>query len=375
MAKARKDAFKKLTHVVIAVAVLAVLFAAATIWIDRLYTAERENAEAARAATNSELVRQHAEAEREYRDATRVVVDDSWPAPVGSGVEVLDLTGHGLKSSRTVNVSRSELLSSGMLLLNRWHSLPSDFPEADIVSIVSINNSIPVSGSSVKLFPVAISAIADMLHAASENGLENYLTHQGYRTMTEQTSLYQAEEARYSSRYSGDALVEKVTANVNYPGTSEYQSGLSFQIGRWRKDDAEFNKARFEDTAHSDWLVENCWKYGFVFRFPVTGYPNATVTDKSFKTGESKQLRIYRYVGQPNAAVMHAMGFCMEEYIEYLAAHPHIAYYEDGVLKYEIQRISGGDTASDVSVQVTQDCGTWVVSSDNMGGIIVAMVY
>ena len=375
MAKARKDAFKKLSHIVILVAVLAVLFTAATLWINNLYKTELENAQNARTAANNELIMQHAEAEREYQAATRVVVDDSWPMPTGSGVEILDLTGYDLRSVRTVNVARTELLSSGMLLLNRWHSLPSDFPETEIVSIVSVSNSIPVSGSSVKLFPVAIDAISELLNAAKENGLENFLIRRGYRTMTEQTELYQAEEARYSSRYSGDALIEKVTANVNYPGTSEYQSGLSFQIDRWRKDDAEFNKARFESTAHSDWLVENAWKYGFIFRFPVTGYPNASISDKSFKTGESKQLRIYRYVGKPNAAVMHALDFCMEEYIEYLAAHPHIALYEDGVLKYEIQRVPGGDTASDVAVQVTQNCSSYVVSSDNMGGIIIAMIY
>ena len=191
----------------------------------------------------------------------------------------------------------------------------------------------------------------------------------------EQTKLYQDREAQYASSFSGDALREKVTASVNYPGTSEYQSGLSFNVERWKKNDAEFNSPKFHVTEHSDWLLANSWRYGIVFRFPVTNYPNSTVTDKSFKTGESKSLMIYRYVGKGNAAAMHAMDFCMEEYIEYMIAHPHVAVYEDGNLRYEIIRVSGGDTSSDATVYVSSSCKDVSASTDNMGGIIVVMSY
>ena len=111
----------------------------------------------------------------------------------------------------------------------------------------------------------------------------------------------------------------------------------------------------------------------------MQGYPNATLTDKSYKTGQNSKLSIYRYVGVPNAAVMHIMNFCMEEYIEYLIAHPHIAVYKDGELKYEIIRVtdySGGDA----TVNVTRAAREVIVSVDNMqgngmGGLIVAMAY
>ena len=122
-------------------------------------------------------------------------------------------------------------------------------------------------------------------------------------------------------------------------------------------------------------MNENSWKYGIVFRFPVYGYPNDTVTDKSFKTGESKKLRIYRYVGEANAAVMHTMDFCMEEYIEYLMDHPHIEVYEDGVKRYEILRVEGGASGEDVTVQVSTTAQSYSVSYDNMNGLVIAMTY
>ena len=274
-----------------------------------------------------------------------------------------------------MTASRKDLILGGMLLLNHWHALPGDFPEDELLSVHSVDKTIPVSGSGVKLFPAAITALGDMLAGAKAAGYENYLIDEAYRTMATQTEYYEKEAAKYNTKYSGDALIEKVRQNTNYPGTSEYQSGFSFRIDRYEKGNAEFNNEKFYKTGHSDWLVENSWRYGFVFRFPVQGYPNASVNDKSYKTGESKSLSIYRYVGRANAAVMHEMDFCMEEYIEYLMQHDHIGLYENGVLKYEVLRMAGGNTAGDVTVEVSSGARNYTVSTDNMGGIIVSMEY
>ena len=86
-------------------------------------------------------------------------------------------------------------------------------------------------------------------------------------------------------------------------------------------------------------------------------------------------MDIYRYVGKPNAAVMHTLNLCMEEYVEYLMEHPHLAVYENGVLKYEILRVEGGNTAEDVTVQISNTALNAIISTDNMGGIIIGMIY
>ena len=377
MAKAKKDSYKKLIRIAVILAVLAVIFGAGHVWLTHLYENEKAAAEAAREERNASLIRQHQQATSEYQAALRSSESTAvWPTPTGIGWEVVDLSEFPLTTvTRSYTVTRSELISGGMLLLNRWHSLPADFPEDEVVSVQSVDKSIPVSGSRVKLFPTAIVAISDMLKGAADEGYENFVVQNGYRTMAEQTKLYQDREAQYASSFSGDALREKVTATVNYPGTSEYQSGLSFNIERWKKNDAEFNSPKFHTTEHSDWLLANSWRYGIVFRFPVTNYPNSAVTDKSFKTGESKSLMIYRYVGKGNAAAMHAMDFCMEEYIEYMIAHPHVAVYEDGNLRYEIIRVSGGDTSSDATVYVSSSCNVVSASTDNMGVLLVVLSY
>ena len=372
----QKDAYKTLRRIVIILAVLALIAAALTVLLKRQIDGTLDRMTADTNAMNEAAAEQHRQAVEEYNEQHRQTKESLVrPVPRDTGWDVIDVTGFDLESPNAVTVPRQDILSNGMLLLNRWHSIPADFPENVVMSVVSVNSSIPVSGSGIKLFPTAIDALADMLKAASDEGLENYLVDGGYRTLQEQTTLYQEEEAKYSTRYSGDALVEQVIRSVNYPGTSEYESGLSFRISRWRSNDSAFNGEKFDTTPHSDWLVENSWKYGIVFRFPVYGYPNDTVTDKSFKTGESKKLRIYRYVGEANAAVMHTMDFCMEEYIEYLMDHPHIEVYEDGVKRYEILRVEGGASGDDVTVQVSTTAQSYSVSYDNMNGLVIAMTY
>ena len=118
----------------------------------------------------------------------------------------------------------------------------------------------------------------------------------------------------------------------------------------------------------------HCWEYGFVFRFPLDRWPLPTSTDKSFITGISGQHNLYRYVGLGNAAVMHYMDFCLEEYIQYLEEHPHLAYFEDGKLKYEIYRQYVGD-ASSFQVILTSKARSSVSSLDNMGGVITVFEY
>ena len=378
MAKTQKtDAYKKLIRAMILLLVAFVVLCAGYVMVGRYQDTELDRLTQEATQKNIQLTEQYNEAVKEYNAAQQKGESPQWPAPKQEGWDVVDVSLFPLSSIREVSVSRTQLISAGMMLINRWHELPSDFPEAEVVSVAAVDKNIPVSGYSVKLFPSAITALQELLAAAKEDGLENFVIKEGYRDMATQTGYYQKQAEKYQDSYSGEALIEVVRTRggVNYPGTSEYQSGLSFSVYRWKSGDAEFNDPAFHETEHSDWLIENGWRYGIIHRFPVAGYPNETVKDKSFKTGESKKMDIYRYVGKPNAAVMHTLNLCMEEYVEYLMEHPHLAVYEDGVLKYEILRVEGGNTAEDVTVQISNTALNAIISTDNMGGIIIGMIY
>ena len=109
-----------------------------------------------------------------------------------------------------------------------------------------------------------------------------------------------------------------------------------------------------------------------MYRFPIQGFPYPDTVDKSFITGVSIK-KVYRFVGRAHAIAMHATGMCLEEYAEYLMEHPHIAVYEDGQLRCEIYRMEGG--YSDTMVTIPKGAVDYTVSSDNLGGMVVAVQY
>ena len=78
--------------------------------------------------------------------------------------------------------------------------------------------------------------------------------------------------------------------------------------------------------------------------------------------------------GKGNAAAMHTLDLCLEEYIEYLMEHPHIAVFEDGVLRYEIYRQNVGD-ADPITLELTGKTANYDSSLDNMGGVITVFTY
>ena len=86
-------------------------------------------------------------------------------------------------------------------------------------------------------------------------------------------------------------------------------------------------------------------------------------------------MNLYRYVGKAHSAAMRVLNLCLEEYIEFLIAHPHICVYEDGALKYEIVRFKIADDAQSVQLPVPNPASSYQASLDNMGGVVMAYTY
>lgn len=321
--------------------------------------------------------------EQNQQAAAAVQVDSQWPTPAAQGWDVLDLSSLPITPGSQVSVTREDMLKGGMLVINRWHAMPSDLRDDMMVSINRYSRedkdkttNLPTVDASVMLMPTAVDALMSMYQDARGAGLDmdNIIIQYGYRTMEMQTQNWQSKADELSSRYSGDKLTEKVRdSGVAYPGTSDYQSGMSVGIYNWKKDDKEFTNTPLHETTQGHWIYDNSWKYGLVFRFPVQGFPYEDTVDKSYITGISRNMKVYRYVGVANAIVMHATGMCMEEYADYLIEHPHIAVFEDGQLRCEVYRLEGG--FSDSMVMIPNGAQGYTVSSDNLGGMIVAVNY
>lgn len=331
---------------------------------------------------NTERTQEYNAAVAEYQQQNAVSRNVQWPAAAATGWDVLDLTGYAVSDGSQTYISRQEMLQGGLVLINRWHMMPADLTDDMMVSISRTSradedktNNIPTTNSSLLLQPVAVNALMQLYADARAEGLDmdSIIVNEGYRTMEDQTTLWNSKVEKLSGSYSGERLTEVAMRSTAYPGTSDYQTGLSIALYNYKKGDNEFTSTLLHETEQGKWLYQNCWKYGYVFRYPVQGFPYADTVDKSYKTGYSDQMKVYRYVGVANAAAMNTLGMCLEEYIEYLMEHPHIAVYQDGTLKYEIYRMDGG--YSDTMVTIPYSAVSYSASTDNMDGLIVAISY
>ena len=370
------------------VAILAFLVAALAVvcfLINPLVIQPQKDAIAkANAEAKAEVEERNRQAEAEYKariseleSQANQPVNPSWPDHKTEGWDLLDLTTIPLENQTAESRTRADLMTGGMLLVNEWHSRPDDFDESGVISVARAykgDDKIQAKDNNVTLFPNAIEALQEALTAAKAEGLQHYLVEEGYRTWQTQETYFNNKVTKLSSKYSGDALIAAAKKEVNYPGTSEYNSGLAFELRLYDKNDPEVSIPKYSTTAQAKWMNENCWKYGIVFRFPQASWPLETSTDKSFKTGVSKRLNLYRYVGKGNAAIMHYMDFTLEEYIEYLEEHPHIALYVDDKLMYEVYRQPVGD-AETINVQLTHNAKSHESSLDNMGAVITVFNY
>ena len=371
------------------VAVLAFLIAALAVvcfLINPLVIQPQKDAIAkANRDAKAEVEERNRQAEAEYQariaemeSEAQKPTNPSWPAQNPDAEwEVMDLSTIPLENQTAEARTRADLMTGGMLLVNEWHSRPEDFDESGVISVARAykgDDKIQAKDNNVTLFPVAIDALHEALVAAKAEGMQHYLVEEGYRTWQTQETYFNNKVTKLSSKYSGDALIAAAKKEVNYPGTSEYNSGLAFELRLYDKNDPDVSVPKYSTTPEAKWMNENCWKYGIVFRFPQAGWPLETSTDKSFKTGVSKKLNLYRYVGKGNAAIMHYMDFTMEEYIEYLEEHPHIALYVDDNLMYEVYRQPVGD-AENINVQLTHNAKSHESSLDNMGGVISVFSY
>lgn len=150
----------------------------------------------------------------------------------------------------------------------------------------------------------AVSHLQEMLSDGRKEGLDFWVC-SAYRTREKQEALFENKVYRVMNEegLGYAAAVEKAGTEVAYPGTSEHELGLAVDIVA--KDYQVLDKKQ-ENTEEAKWLRENCWRYGFILRYP---------TDKTEETGIIYEPWHYRYVGKKAAKEIMEQGLCLEEYL------------------------------------------------------------
>jgi D-alanyl-D-alanine carboxypeptidase len=198
------------------------------------------------------------------------------------------------KNSNYINDnSISEAVNNGILtVVNHTKTIPSDWT----VDLVQLKNNKSIDRR-------AYSDLQDMMDDARAEGLEPLIC-SSYRTQEKQQELYDNKVNYFLQQGYEEADAKSLAAEiVTYPGMSDHQLGLAADICSVSNQILDSSQ---EDTATQQWLMKNCYKYGFILRYPK---------DKTDITGISYEPWHYRYVGKKAAKEIYDKGLCLEEYV------------------------------------------------------------
>ncbi len=143
-----------------------------------------------------------------------------------------------------------------------------------------------------------------MIHDCAEAGNDPFVC-SAYRSMEKQEYLFNNKIARLVYEEGVDPKEAPAIAamSVAIPGTSEHQLGLAADIIDYNY---PYLDEKQEEMPTQKWLMEHCWEYGFILR-----YPNG----KTDITGIIYEPWHYRYVGLEPAQEIHELNITLEEYL------------------------------------------------------------
>ncbi len=150
----------------------------------------------------------------------------------------------------------------------------------------------------------AAAYLEEMMAAMAAEGLSPKIC-SAYRNHQKQVELFQDKVKReMATGLEYEEAVESAKTEVAYPGTSEHELGLAVDIISETYTSLDES---YENTAEAKWLKENCYKYGFILRYP---------RDKQDITKYVYEPWHFRYVGTDVAEEIMSAGWCLEEYLE-----------------------------------------------------------
>ncbi|MDD7403822.1 MAG: D-alanyl-D-alanine carboxypeptidase family protein [Butyribacter sp.] len=181
------------------------------------------------------------------------------------------------------------------VLVNREYPISKDYIPADLV-VPNVPFSFYGIYEKSYVRQRAATALEDLFGAAKESGYTLKLV-SAYRSYDRQKQIYNNNVSKR-----GVKKTDKVSA---MPGTSEHQTGLAIDVSCSAVGCTI--EESFGNTDEGKWLKKNCYKYGFIIRYPK---------NKTDITGYSYEPWHIRYVGKNLAKHLVKNKITLEEYYQ-----------------------------------------------------------
>ena len=190
----------------------------------------------------------------------------------------------GLDNDFYTNAKESPKQNTNYVLVNKYNYLLEKYIPNNLIKLDEY------AKNNLYLNQEAYNAFKKMALDAKINGLSIRII-SAYRDYNYQNNLYNnylKNDPQNADKYSAK------------PGHSEHQTGLAIDI-----DNISNIYDKFENTKEFLWVKDNCYKYGFILRYPK---------DKEHITGYIYEPWHYRYVGIEISSYIYENDLTYEEY-------------------------------------------------------------
>lgn len=248
---------------------------------------------------------------------------------------------------QTVTLAPSAITQGDLILVNSSHVYTFPTTNSHLVNIYhsqlqakTYGEYFLVKDGSIMMDLDAYGAMTKMLTAfAEQSGLPYVQVSDAYRSSEQQAAKNNSTKPGYSDHHTGLCMALNV-----------HKGGKTYELS--------------SDEAYN-WIYDNCYKYGFVVRYPA---------GKEAQTGVSNYTECFRYVGAAHAYVMMMSNWCLEEYVANIRAYTQASPMKvvmDGA-SYDIFYVAASGAETMISLP---EGANYTISGDNVGGFIVTVKY
>ncbi len=255
----------------------------------------------------------------------------------------------------SVTEDDSQIGYGDLILVNYQYRCAYDNPDSMVSMLDNSAYNYSVSDYEVMImnsvFDYADKLLGDFEAQSSDPSYLNVAC--AYRSSELQETLYN-DKLQTDGQEEADRWIAK-------PGYSEHQTGLAFDLSIF-KDGATYD---YTGDGEYSWINENCYKYGFIVRYPV---------DRTETTKIEYEPWHFRYVGAPHAEYIFKSNLCFEDYIDLLhtktVSNPLVIASENG--NYAVYYCPKDSNSQSTSVTVPLQY-EYTISGDNINGFIVTV--
>ncbi|MDR0821190.1 MAG: M15 family metallopeptidase [Oscillospiraceae bacterium] len=231
-------------------------------------------------------------------EGTSPPIEDNEEVPLRSEAEGNDSPEAISSTSVDVATASTESGYSDLRLINKANPLPNGYD--DKIELKEVQELYSMDS---RCADYAIQMLSD----AYDDGFTLSVT-SAWRSVKRQTDNFNNSVFQYQQNgYSYTNAYTLTESEIAPPGSSEHNAGLALDIVNiswWTYH--KILEEGFENTPEFKWLYNNCWKYGFILRYPK---------GKETITGYVYEPWHYRFVGVEHAEKIMKEGLTLEEYL------------------------------------------------------------